>query len=198
MSDKTAVQEWVRRRIDAVQEVYTTYHALTEFGVELVDELTDLQISCIFPKHGVDANPSSRFYGGPGKESRFWCYKCKEMARGISVFAQFRNLTFMEALAALEKRFGVEVPKLASGTFEGPKEKIRPLPERIDFLETKLIRVRDRLPLVDLIKFFRVLDAVNWDFEKEGRSDPAMHDILNRVESRVSELLELQLQIDSL
>lgn len=198
MAEKTAVQEWIRNRTDAIQEIYTTYHALTEFGVELVDEYTDLQISCIYPKHGIDANPSSRFYGGPGKESRFWCYKCKEMARGVAIYAQFKNLTFMESLSTLEKRFHIQVPQLSGTAFEKPKEKIRPIPDRLEAMEAKLIRVRDRIPLVDLIKFFRVVDAVHWDYEKEGRSDPSMHEILDKVEVRIRDILDLELQIGSL
>lgn len=184
--------------MDAIQEIYTTYRALTEFGIELVDELTDVQISCIYPKHGIDANPSSRFYGGSGAKSRFYCFKCKDKpARGVQVFAQFRGLTFMEALSQLERRFNVEVPKLSGDTFiDKPRDRVRPVSERVEFLEAKLIRSRDKIPLTDLVKFFRGIDAVNWDVEREGKDESMMHEFLDKIDSRVNELLSLYNSLD--
>lgn len=198
MSEKTALQEWIRQRVDEVQEKYTTYDALTEFGIELIDNLTDLQISCIYPQHGVDANPSSRFYGGPGKESRFWCYKCKKMARSIDIYSQFKGLSFMEGLSKLESRLSIVPPKLKETSFETRKEKVRTIPQRLKFLEEKLIRSRDKIPFIELIKYFRVLDAVRWDFEKEGKFDNSMFEILDKVESRVNESLEMATLVSSI
>lgn len=191
MPEKTALQEWIRQRVDTVQNRYTTYDALVEFGVELVDSYTDIQISCIYPQHGVDAKPSSRFYGGPGSESRFWCYKCKKMARGVDIYAQFKNLSFMESLARLENRFSIQPPKLSGESFDTPKEKTRTIPQKLKFLEEKLIRQRDKIPLTDLVKYFRVLDAVRWDFDKEGKVEVSMHEILEIVDQRVNKTLEL-------
>ena len=50
--DKTSLFDWIKRRVKAVDEVFTAFNALSEAGIDLIDPATDLQIPCPLSGHG--------------------------------------------------------------------------------------------------------------------------------------------------
>jgi len=184
----TSDQEWVRTRVTAVLDAYSAFEALTENGVELVDKDTDLQIRC--PWHGADNKPSGRYYSRP--YPHFHCYTCKLHLNGIDVYAKFRGMEFMRALSELERRFSIKIPRRPevsvglpmdrSGAYES--EAWADVPRVLVMLETKLSRLRDRVALLDYVKWCRVVDAVRWDLDRSGgNGTPDMVAILMKLKS---------------
>lgn len=191
--DRTDQQDWIRRRTDAVRQVYSAFDAMVEFGhgENLVDQDTAIQISC--PFHGVDARPSARYYPALGHRSDYVrCYFCRENWDALNLFMKFRGLHFMDALKELEKRFGLKIPKRPDGTpFEEPKDRSSSqyvsdawsdVPRVLELLEKKLARIRDRASLSDYVRFCRVLDRVSWDYDlAKGQQTDAMVQVLGKL-----------------
>ena len=205
---KTEHQEWIRRRADAVRQVYSAYDALVEFGQggSLVDQDTPVQISC--PFHGVDARPSARYYPSSGTRSDYLrCYYCKENWDSLNLLMKFRGLEFMGALKELERRYRISVPRRPDGPpMEEPKDKSSSqyvseawsdVPRVLELLERKLARVRDRASLTDYVKFCRVLDRVRWDLDlAKGEQTDAMIQALDRLRRAMDALPDLGLEGD--
>lgn len=197
---KSAMQEWVSRRAFAVRRVYTAYDVLREKGIEEVpDESTPTQIAC--PFHGQDNKPSARYYPRSGnKHDYVRCFKCRENWDCVNLYAKFRGVRFMDALSELERRFRIKTPQRPEiGAFTDPAERgsgyvsaeWRDVPRVLSLLERKVMRAKDRCGMVDFVKLCRVLDAVAYDFDKEGKSTPEMAAILKRAQDRVDEVSSL-------
>jgi len=196
---QTAHQEWINNRIKAVSSRFSVYDVLVENGIELADQFTDLQISCPFHK---DQKPSARYYGSGG--GHFHCYSCKTHANNsIALYGKFRSIDFMPALKELERRFGIKIPRQPDiPGYEEPTDKISAeyksdawadIPRILALLEKKLLRLRDKAPLVDYIKFCRVLDVVQWDFDKnQSKATPAMIQILEKLRNKMDEMANLE------
>jgi hypothetical protein len=197
--ERSEVLQWIQRRVAAVREVYSAYQCLTERGVELPDESTPFQVSC--PFHGADARPSARYYPrSGGKHDYLRCFKCRENWDCINLISKFNGLRFIDALADLERRFHIKIPRRP----EGPEivapvdresgyvsDQWKDVPRMLGLLESKLARIRDKASLHDYIKFCRVLDAVQWDFDKVNQSTPAMADILRKTVDKMDEVMSL-------
>lgn len=185
MAEKTSFQDWVARRVRAVESVYSVHDILTEHGIELLDASTNLQIPCPFPEHGPDNRPSARYYApGGNRPGALHCFKCKYHMTGMNLYAKFKGLKFMDALHELERRFHIivpqkpDVPDLKEPTerdFNYVSSEWSDVNRVLEILENKLIRLRQKVSMLDYIKYCRVLDAVRWDFEHaQNQSNPAM------------------------
>lgn len=195
MNDK---KSWIKQRVASVNEVYSVHDALVDCGIELIDQHTDLQIPCPLPGHGPDNRPSARYYGGVSK-AHFYCFKCKEnLGSSVNVLVSVNGMSFMDALKSLEKRFNIKVQKQPDAqpevqepsirTSEYKSEKRYDVPTMLGVLEKKLKRIRDLSPLVDYIKFCRLLDLISYDFEKDEKSTPEMANALDKLLSRMDEV----------
>lgn len=199
MSLPPEVQDWIHRRVDAVRESYSAYQCLTEKGMEIPDESTPYQISC--PFHGADAKPSARYYPrSGGKHDYLRCYKCRENWDCINLLAKFNGLRFMDALQDLERRFHIKIPKKPDAPeIKDPvdrdshyvSDQWQDVPRMLKTLEAKLARAKPKCSLSDFVKFCRVLDAVQWDFDKVNKSTPAMSDILKKLMAKIDDVLSL-------
>jgi hypothetical protein len=193
------IKAWVQRRVAAVRECYSAYTCLCEKGVELPDESTPFQVSC--PFHGADNTPSARYYPSEGgRHDYLRCFKCRENWDCINLIAKFNGLRFMDALADLERRFHIKIPKKPDAPeIVEPTERSsnyvsdqwQDVPRMLKLLEGKLARVRPKCSLTDYIKFCRVLDAVEWDFNKINKSLPPMSDALKKLLGRMDEVMQL-------
>jgi len=199
-TSKTAHQEWVARRIMAVRESFSAFDALMERGIDTIpDDSTPTQISC--PFHGQDNRPSARFYPrSGGKHDYVRCFKCRENWDSIALYGKFQGLRFMDALVELERRFHLKIPKRPEGpeivepTDRGSSyvsDKWADTPRMIAMLEAKLLRIRDKCNLTDFIKFCRVLDAIDWDYEKIQKTVPEMTAALRKLMDRMDEVAML-------
>jgi hypothetical protein len=193
------IKEWIQRRVAAVRENYTAYQALIEKGVELPDDSTPFQVSC--PFHGQDNRPSARYYPREGgKHDYLRCFKCRENWDCINLLAKFNGLRFMDALADLERRYHIKIPKKPdapeiveptdrSSTYVS--DQWQDVPRMLKLLEGKLARLKPKCSFTDFVKFCRVLDVVEWDFNKINKSLPAMSDILKKLLARMDEVMQL-------
>ena len=92
----------------------------------------------------------------------------------------------MEALSALERRFGVKVPKRPEGVPIAPSDRgdgyvseaWGDVPRVLVILEGKLKRLRDKCGMAEYVKYCRLLDAVQWDFDVLGKPTPEMVAVL--------------------
>lgn len=198
--ERTSLQEWIQKRASAVRQAYTAFDALIEKGVDAVpDDTTPTQIPC--PFHGADNKPSARYYpraGGRGDYVR--CYKCRENWDSINLFAKFRGLRFMDALAELERRFRIKIPRRP----EGP-EIVEPTERKADYqsdkwadvprvaalCEAKLLRIRDKCGMSDYVKFCRVIDAVSYDFDRAQKASPEMSGALRKLMAMMDDVSAL-------
>jgi hypothetical protein len=187
--EKTSVQEWIARRASAVRKAYTAYDALVENGIDSVpDQTTPTQISC--PFHGKDNRPSARYYPASGSHSDYVrCYTCKENWDSINLLAKFRGLRFMQALSDLERRYGIKIQRHPEeNLIDAPSERKssyqstewNDIPRVLKLLESKLVRLRDKVAMLDFIKWCRVLDAVQWDLEHDGPNE-SMSKVLQKL-----------------
>lgn len=200
------ILQWIQRRVAAIREVYSAYQCLTERGVELPDESTPFQVSC--PFHGADARPSARYYPREGgKHDYLRCFKCRENWDCINLIAKFNGIRFMDALSDLERRFHIKTPKRpeapeivepADRDSKYVSDQWKDVPRMLGLLENKLARVRSKSSLSDYIKFCRVLDAVQWDFDKLNKSTPAMAEVLQKLMSRMDEVMSLPDDLSSI
>jgi len=184
MTISPALQEWMQRRVAAIEKVYGAYDVLTEHGVEIPERGTNQQVAC--PFHGADRRPSARYYGTTGKE-HFHCFTCKVHESAVGLYAKFKNIKFNEALTQLERRFHIKTPRMPEDAIREPVEKSshyeseawKDVSRVLELLEKKLMRLRDKVALIDFIRFCRVLDTVKWDFDHNGHiSTPPMIDVL--------------------
>jgi len=195
MEDRQEVKDWIKRRVEAVFKVYTVFQCLTEHGVELVDPATPLQISCNF--HGADQKPSARYYPSTSGRDHFHCFTCKLHLNAIDLFARFEGKDFMEALKELERRNKISVPRVPDAASyaepldrgsEYQSEAWADIPRVLNTLESKLIRVRNKVPLSDFVKWCRVMDLILWDFEKsQGKATPEMAKTLSKLRNLMDE-----------
>lgn len=193
------IADWIRRRVAAVQEVYDTYQCLMEHGVEIPDRFTAYQLSC--PFHGEDHTPSSRYYPKSGRRpDYFHCFKCKLHLDAINLHARYKSIKFMSALQDLERRFRLHIPKKPEiadpGQFEDRgtgfvSRQWTDVPRVLMLLEEKLGRTRDWCQQQDFIKFCRVLDAVDFDYDRSGQSSNDMLAILFRLNAKMDDMMTL-------
>jgi hypothetical protein len=199
--DKTATSEWISRRANAVRAVYTAYNCVCEngHGEQLTDDSTPVQIPCFF--HGADNKPSARYYPRTGVRSDYVrCFKCRENWDCVNLYAKFKGLRFMDALAALERRFSIKVLRRPEGPdIVAPADRgaayvsaeWRDVPRVLAMMERRVLLVRDRCGMSDYVKFCRVLDVVQYDFDKVGKGTPEMVAVLHRLKDRVDEVVDL-------
>jgi hypothetical protein len=209
--EKAQFEEWMNQRASKVRSQYTAFDALKEngFGEAIPDQNTPTQISC--PSHGPDKRPSARYYPTTGNQADYvHCYTCKMHADSIGLYSKFKGLKWYDALKDLERRFGIKVTKQPDGTpFQEPvsktsvsyeSEKWGDVPAMLELLESKLIRLRDKVIMTDFIKFCRVIDTVSWDLDHNQQVvTPAMIDILGKVYLKMNQAIQIaSLSIDSI
>lgn len=191
-----STKDWIRRRAIAIYGVYGVFDVLTEFGhgEMLVDQSTPIQISCPLPEHGPDNRPSARFYPGESnKYDHFHCFKCKVNMDCINLYAKFKGIKFIDALVELERRFRIRVPRRPEAPeFTEPadrgsnyiSDKWSDVAKMLPILEAKLIRLREKIPMQDYVKFCRVIDSVQWDLDKAlGKPNAGMAPVLMKLKN---------------
>jgi hypothetical protein len=197
---KTEFQDWIERRVLEVRKRYSAFDALIEGGVEgLSDEDSDVSIFCPF-HHNVNT-PAGRYYSKSGdRYDHFYCFSCKINLDSINLYAKFKGQRFMDALLSLERRFRIQIPRrpeplpIADPIQRGSgylSEKWTNIPTVLELLEKKLARIRDKCAMIDYIKFCRVIDAVEWDYDKIKKATPEMIDITSRLIRLMDENLVL-------
>lgn len=205
---KKLLQDWVKRRVEAVHSKYSAFDAITEIGVEGVsDDSTPTQVFC--PFHHNTATPAARYYPPSGRSFGYIrCFACKENWRAINIYAKARGKRFMDALQELERRYRISIPKRPEApAYVEPIERNSnyesdgwtDVPRVLSLLEAKILRIRDICCLADYIKFCRVLDSVSFDFDKLGKSTPDMVFILKKLivmMDDVKNLSEMQDRMD--
>jgi hypothetical protein len=159
-----------------------------------------MQIPCFMPAHGPDNRPSARYYGANSKP-HFFCFKCKRQIKdSVNLFAELKGLRFMDALSQLERRFNLKIPQRPDGnSIIEPIDRDsnyvstqwQDIPRMLGILEGKLARIKPKCGLVDYLKFCRVLDAVQWDFDKTKKADLAMLEVLKKLMNRMDEINSL-------
>lgn len=191
------LKDWIRRRVAAVLEVCSAFQILIDSGVDTVpDDSTPTQIACMF--HGADAKPSARYYPRSGRKSDYVrCFKCRENWDGINLYAKFRGLRFMDALADLERKYRIMVPRRPDGPpitepadrkSDYVSDKWYDIPRVLLLLEQKLLRVREKMGMVDFVKYCRLLDAIEYDFNKTGKPTDEMVSVLKKAMARIDEM----------
>lgn len=198
----TSNKEWYERRVEAVEKTYDAYDALTEHGVEIPERGMDLQVLC--PFHN-EQRPSARYYGANSK-GHFHCYACKVHENSIGLYARFKGIKFNEALVQLERRFHIKIPRRPEEAIQEPKDKGGPdyesgawsdIPRVLGILENKLTRVRNKVSLVDYVKFCRVLDTIQWDLDHNGNvGTPQMTSILIKLRQKMDDAMAQELICD--
>ena len=195
MENKTEQQKWIQRRVDAVKTAYTAYDSMVEngYGDNLIGKDTAIQVSC--PFHGTDSRPSARYYPISGHKSDYVrCYFCKENWDSLNLYMKFKNMNFMNVLHVLERRFNIKIPlRPEDTTIKEPEDRSSSnfvseawsdVPRVLELLEKKLMRLRNSAPLIDFIKFCRVLDRVSWDYDlAKGNQTDDMVSILLKLKN---------------
>lgn len=204
--ERPDVKDWIRRRVQAVRDVYTAFDAMMEggHGEMIPDPDTASQISC--PFHGPDNRPSARFYPRMGGTHDYvHCYFCKESWDSVNLYMRIKGLRFMDALKDLERRYHVKVPVRPDmpDDYEEPPDKSsadyvseawQDVGRVLPILETKLRRLRDAASMTDYVKFCRVLDAVAWDLDRnKGEQTPQMVVVLDKLRKMMDGLRTLDL-----
>lgn len=195
--EKTSFQEWITERADNVRDKITAFDVLLENGEDSVpDPSTAVQIGCKF--HGPDRRPSARYYPAThNRHDSVRCFRCKETWDSINLHAKFRGIKFMDALAELEKRLGIKVPRRPEFKVpESPSERDskyisegwNDVEVQLRLLEKKLARVKDKCGFDDYIKLCRVLDVVSWDYDYLGESNQQMINVLMKARSMMDEI----------
>lgn len=192
----TAEKEWISRRIDAVSKKYNAFNALTDHGIELVDESTSLQLFC--PFHDNKNTPAARYYASSGQsESHFYCFKCKQRLNGIAIYARFNNIKFIEALSRLERKYGISVPKIdltipiepSNRDYTYKSSARNDIPRMLEIANSKLIRGRDKCSYTEFIGFCLRIDDVAHRFNVVGAGDDDMANDLGSVMSALDDVL---------
>lgn len=208
---KTEFQSWIERRVESVRQKYTTYQCLIEngYGDVLSDEASPTQISCPLPGHGPDRRPSARYYpaGGRRHYDHVNCFKCKENLDSVNLYARLKGHKFMDALSALERKFHIKVPRKPepSPIVESERrdsgyvsEKWSDIPTVLSILESKLLRLRRYCSMIDYVKFCRVLDAVQWDYERIRKATPEMAEILSKLMQKMNDYVALDVNFEAI
>lgn len=189
---KTEHQEWVSKRVEKVNSEADLYSILTEFGFEIPERGGDYQIQC--PFHGADNRPSARYYCKKGKKAaHFRCFKCKITLEVVGFTAKTSNISFMEALSRLERKYGIIVSKALS--FSLPEElnektssKWYEVPSLLEALESKLSRLRYKASMNDYVSFCHALDSVRIEYDRLGEQNEGMLIKLNEVRKRMDDV----------
>lgn len=165
--------------------------------------MTPTQISC--PVHGADVKPSARYYPTDGSRADYvHCYACKLHADSIGLYSKFKGLKWYDSLKELERRFGIKVVKRPDGPeIEEPVDKTSSkyqseawadVPKMLELMEKKLVRIRDKVTLVDYIKFCRVLDNVRWDLDHNQQVvTPEMVDIVKKTHDKMNAAISMDI-----
>lgn len=192
----TSEKEWVQRRVSAVSKRYSAYQALTDNGVEILDEATSIQLFC--PFHDNKHTPAARYYAASGNnDGHFYCFSCKIRLDGIGLFSRFNNIPWFEALSKLEKKFGINIPKVDLTSpiaivdrGEGYKSSARSdIPRMLTLLESKLTRCRSKASLPEYVRVCRVLDEIEWNFDISGKADENMITSISRAEDLMNDVM---------
>lgn len=196
---RTEEQDWVERRVRAVESHYTAFMALQEIGVDMIEEHTSQQVFC--PFHDNKNTPAARYYSSSGrKPAHFWCFKCKDRLGGIGVYAKSKNIKFMDALSALEKRFKVKVPRRPESSPIAHIEKDSgyesqawaDVPRFLGILEKKLSRIRDKSGISEYVRLCRLIDAIEWDFNLIGKANADMIKAMMKASSMMDVIANLE------
>lgn len=199
--ERTSLQEWIKKRANAVRQAYTAFTCLNEFGhgEMVVDESTPSQMPC--PYHGADNKPSARYYPRSGGRSDYVrCYKCRENWDSINLYAKFRGLRFMDALTDLERRFRIKVLRKPEGPeIVEPSErrsgyvsdKWGDVPRVLAILERKLSSIHDKCGMSDYVKFCRLIDSIQYDYDRTQIPTPDMVQALSRAMVMIDDIASL-------
>lgn len=193
---RTEEQEWIERRVQAVNEKFPVFTALQELGIDMVDEATDQQIQCPFPNHGPDNRPSTRYYASHGRKTgHVWCFKEKIRAETVNLIAITKGIGFMEALSSLERRFGIITPKRPDSPIRAiergenyTSESWSDVPRFLSVLESKLLRVKPKCSINEFVKFCRLIDAIQWDFDLSGKPSQEMVNALLKLSGLMDDI----------
>jgi hypothetical protein len=184
---QTDVQKWIAQRIGAVSLVYSTYDALIEVGVEVPDRSIDYQVRC--PWHGTDNKPSARYYGS-GPNPHFYCFKCKIQLNSVGIYAKHRSISFMEGLKELERRFSIKISKSPDHSIEQNEPSVYDdIPTLINIIEKKLARLRDKCPMNNYVKFCRLMDTIQYDYDATSKATPEMISALKKLISKMDDVV---------
>lgn len=106
----------------------------------------------------------------------------------------------MDALSDLERRYRIMVPRRPDGPpitepadrkSDYVSDKWYDIVRVLAMLEQKLIRVRDKLGLMDFVKYCRLLDAIEYDFNKTGKPTDEMVAVLKKAMGRIDEVIAM-------
>lgn len=195
------MRDWIRRRANAVRAQYSAYDALVELGItDIIDESTPTKLFC--PFHSNTNTPAAHYYPTSGGRPDYMrCYgSCKENFDSINLVAKARGKKFMDALIELERRFRIHIPKRPElPEYVEPTERgsnydsdaWADVPRVLALLEKKLLGIRDICSFQDYVKYCRVLDAVEYDYNKISESTPEMVKILRKLFGRIEESIML-------
>jgi hypothetical protein len=192
-------KNWIKKRSEKVREFFGAYDALVENGVELVDKYTSFQISCILPGHGVDANPSARYYSGSDSgNDHYYCFRCKARLDGIGIISRLRGIRYIESLDSLEKRFGIIPPRFEDfGLHQAPIDKSGGYTSfrwddsenLLEIIEEKIERNRKKFSLEDVIEFSRRTDEVYYMISSGGDKNLSLKiikEIISEIDRKIS------------
>lgn len=210
MSEKnTAQQQWLHRRLEAVQKKYSAYQCLHEHGhgEELVDEETAISIFC--PFHPNTKTPAARYYPSDGNTtSHVHCWgSCHASWDSINLFMKFKGVSFMDALRTLERRYNIHIEQRPDGPpIEEPKDRSsanytsdawQDVPRVLAMLEGKLFRLKDTASFSDYVKFCRVLDVVQYDLDKnKGVQTIEMAEVLTKLRDLMNSCIPSNISLD--
>lgn len=106
----------------------------------------------------------------------------------------------MDALADLERRYRIMVPRRPDGPAivepadrksDYVSDKWHDIPRVLLLVEQKLLRVREKLGLMDFVKYCRLLDAIEYDFNKTGKPTDEMVAVLKKAMGRIDEVIAM-------
>lgn len=140
-----ATKAWFQERIAAIHGTVTVFDVLRRNGVRLkqVSDNEREQISC--PFHGADNRPSAKvFPADTNSPSHVWCYVCHERWDAIGLWKKFEGLeSFSQALAAIEREFGLKVPERPAGIVAQKTDtQLEEFEKLLDMSESRLVMAR--------------------------------------------------------
>lgn len=95
-----------RRRADRVKTGINISRLLYDFGYQVRPDAGDReqQFPCDLHGDGLDNKPSARVY----PDNSWYCFACDKMRDTIETVREIKDLGFVEAIAWLEEKYGLE------------------------------------------------------------------------------------------
>jgi hypothetical protein len=139
--------EWYRQRIEQVHHRVTAYDLLRRNGISIrqSSDTRAEQVSC--PFHGQDRKPSARVYPDTtDSPSHVWCYVCRKRWDVIGLQMEFSGCKFSQALAELERGYGIVPPEMPEGVRDNtdePDEAVEEFQAIYDVCERRIRMARE-------------------------------------------------------